>query len=199
MPHPFASLLFPGRIGTLELRNRIVMSPMGSNFAEADGHCGERIQAYYEARAQGGAGLLTMGVCAIAFPAGTAEPFQVGISHDDFIPGLAGVAQRAHRHGAKIAAQLQHAGKTATRDLAAGRPIWVPSVPKRSPTTMMSAFTHEEMATFVGAIGQHKPQVRVMDQADIDQMIATIPTSATMIMAARSKTARGCSSKRSAR
>lgn len=83
MPHPFASLLFPGRIGTLELRNRIVMSPMGSNFAEADGHCGERIQAYYEARAQGGAGLLTMGVCAIAFPAGTAEPFQVGISHDD--------------------------------------------------------------------------------------------------------------------
>ena len=80
MPHPFASLLFPGRIGTLELRNRIVMSPMGSNFAEADGHCGDRIQAYYEARAQGGAGLLTMGVCAIAFPAGTAEPFQVGVT-----------------------------------------------------------------------------------------------------------------------
>ena len=184
MPHPFASLLFPGRIGTLELRNRIVMSPMGSNFAEADGHCGERIQAYYEARAQGGAGLLTMGVCAIAFPAGTAEPFQVGISHDDFIPGLAGVAQRAHRHGAKIAAQLQHAGKTATRDLAAGRPIWVPSVPKRSPTTMMSAFTHEEMATFVGAIGQHKPQVRVMDQADIEQMIEWFAAAAARAQAA---------------
>lgn len=171
MSNPYSSLLAPGRIGRLELRNRIVMAPMGSNFAEADGHCSERIQAYYEARARGGAGLLTMGVCAVAFPAGTAEPYQVGVSHDDFIPGLAGVAERAHRHGAKIAMQLQHAGKTATRDLAAGRPIWVPSVPPRSPTTMMTAFTQEEMSTFVGALGRHKPQVRVMDKADIEQMV----------------------------
>ena len=171
MPSDYASLLQPGRIGSLETRNRIVMAPMGSNFAEADGHCGERIQAYYEARAKGGVGLLTMGVCAIAFPAGTAEPFQVGVSNDDFIPGLAEVARRAHRHGARIAMQLQHAGKTATRDLAAGRPIWVPSVPKRTPTTMMSAFTKEELGTFVGALGQHKPQVRVMDKADIAQMV----------------------------
>ena len=70
--HPFSALLQPGRIGGMELRNRIVMAPMGSNFAEDDGTCGERIQAYYEARAKGGAGLLTMGVCAVAFPAGTA-------------------------------------------------------------------------------------------------------------------------------
>lgn len=171
MTQTYSALLQPGRIGRLELRNRIVMAPMGSNFAEGDGQCGERIQAYYEARAKGGAGLLTMGVAAIAFPAGTAEPYQVGISRDDFIPGLARIVQRAHRHGAKIAIQLQHAGKTATRDLASGRPIWVPSVPKRAPTTMMAAFTHEEMATFVGALGQHKPQVRVMDKADIAQMV----------------------------
>ncbi len=171
MTDSYAHLLRPGRIGRLELRNRIVLSPMGSNFAETDGFCGDRIQAYYEARARGGAGLLTMGVAAIAYPAGTAEPFQVGISRDDFIPGLAGVAERAHRHGAKIAIQLQHAGKTATRDLASGRPIWVPSVPKRVPTTMMAAFTDEERANFVGALGQHKPQVRVMDLADIEQMI----------------------------
>ncbi|NNG64893.1 effector protein, partial [Pseudomonas fragi] len=69
----FSQLLAPGRIGSIELRNRIIMAPMGSNFAEADGHCGERIQAYYEARARGGAGLLIMGVCSVAFPAGTAE------------------------------------------------------------------------------------------------------------------------------
>ena len=56
MSNPFYPLLQPGRIGTLELRNRIIMAPMGSNFAETDGTCGERIQAYYEARAKGGAG-----------------------------------------------------------------------------------------------------------------------------------------------
>ena len=113
MANPYASLFQPGRIGRMELRNRIVMAPMGSNFAEADGYCGDRIQSYYEARAKGGAGMLTMGVCAIAYPHGTGEPFQVGISRDDFIPGLAEVARRAHRHGAKIAMQLQHGGKNA--------------------------------------------------------------------------------------
>ena len=97
MADTYAHLLQPGRIGRLELRNRIVMAPMGSNFAESDGHCGERIQAYYEARARGGAGLLTMGVGAIAYPAGTAEPYQVGISRDDFIPGLAGIAERVQQ------------------------------------------------------------------------------------------------------
>lgn len=171
MDNPFSPLLEPGRIGSLELRNRIIMAPMGSNFAEADGHCGERIQAYYEARAKGGAGLLIMGVCAVAFPHGTAEPYQVGVSQDDFIPGLAGIAERAHRHGAKIAMQLQHAGKTATRDLAAGREMWVPSLPPTSKANFLGALTQEEMSTFVGGMGRQKPRIRVMDKADIEQMI----------------------------
>ena len=47
-------LLSPGRIGGLELRNRIVLAAMGSNFAAEDGHCTERLIAYYEARAKGG-------------------------------------------------------------------------------------------------------------------------------------------------
>lgn len=171
MNTPFPHLLKPGRIGGLELRNRIGMAPMGSNFAEADGHCAERIQAYYEARARGGAGLLIMGVGAIAYPAGTAEPYQVGISRDDFIPGLTRLVERVHRHGARIAIQLQHAGKTATRDTAEGRPIWAPSPPPRPQTTMMSAFTNEELANFVGGLGRHKPQLRVMDKGDIEQMV----------------------------
>ncbi|MBU6258026.1 MAG: FAD-dependent oxidoreductase [Burkholderiales bacterium] len=182
--NPYAKLLEPGRIGGLGLRNRIVMAPMGSNFAESDGHCGERIQAYYEARARGGAGLLTMGVCAVAFPAGTAEPFQVGVSRDDFIPGLAALAQRVHAQGAKIAMQLQHAGKTATRDLAAGRELWVPSIPQRSATDMLEALTDEEMANFVGGLGKTRPRLRVMDRADIAQMVEYFAAAAARAQAA---------------
>ncbi|MGH8437365.1 MAG: FAD-dependent oxidoreductase, partial [Pseudomonas sp.] len=169
----FSHLLAPGRIGPLELRNRIVMAPMGSNFAEADGHCGERIQAYYEARAAGGAGLLIMGVCSIAFPAGTAEPFQVGVSSDEFIPGLTRLAERVHKHGAKIAMQLQHAGKTAVRDMAEGRPLWVPSIPPAAKSDMMEALTPEELSTFVSSLRRREsgPQIRVMDQDDIAQMV----------------------------
>ncbi|MEG1038732.1 MAG: FAD-dependent oxidoreductase [Pseudomonas sp.] len=166
-------LLAPGRIGPLQLRNRIIMAPMGSNFAEADGHCGERIQAYYEARAEGGAGLLIMGVCAVAFPAGTAEPYQVGVSSDDFIPGLSRLAERVHKHGAKIAMQLQHAGKNAIRDMAAGRPLWVPSIPPASSSDMMQALTPEELASFVSAVRGRKGGIslRVMDHDDIAQMV----------------------------
>lgn len=166
-------LLAPGRIGPLQLRNRIIMAPMGSNFAEADGHCGERIQAYYEARAEGGAGLLIMGVCAVAFPAGTAEPYQVGVSSDEFIPGLSRLAERVHKHGAKIAMQLQHAGKNAIRDMAAGRPAWVPSIPPASSSDMMQALTPEELASFVSAVRGRKGGIslRVMDHDDIAQMV----------------------------
>ena len=171
MSNPYDALLQPGRIGTLALRNRIIMAPMGSNFAEADGHCGERIQAYYEARAEGGAGLLTMGVCSIAFPHGTGEPYQVGISRDDFIPGLRSLTDRVHRHGAKIAMQLQHGGKTAVQDLVHGREMWVPSIPKMTKSDMMQAITPEELANFVG-ISAHKPRIRVMDLDDIAQMIS---------------------------
>jgi 2,4-dienoyl-CoA reductase-like NADH-dependent reductase (Old Yellow Enzyme family) len=170
MSNPFQPLLQPGRIGQLEIRNRIFMSPMGSNFAETDGTCGERIQAYYEERAKGGAGLLTMGVCSVAFPHGTGEPYQVGVSRDDFIPGLSQVAARVHRHGAKIAMQLQHGGKTAALDRAQGRELWVPSIPKMVKNDMMSAITQEELKTFIG-IGPHPVRIRVMDKADIAQMI----------------------------
>ncbi|SFU14096.1 2,4-dienoyl-CoA reductase (NADPH2) [Pseudomonas marincola] len=168
----YKNLLAPGRIGDLELRNRIIMAPMGSNFAEVDGTCGERIQAYYEARAAGGAGLLIMGVCSIAFPAGTAEPYQVGVSDDRFIPGLSQLAERVHKHGAKIAMQLQHAGKTATRDMAEGRELWVPSMPPPFQTDMMKALTPDELSNFISASRtRNRPTIRVMQQPDIEQMI----------------------------
>ncbi len=169
----FDNLLRPGRIGRMELRNRIVMAPMGSNFAESDGSCGERIQAYYEARAAGGAGLLIMGVCAIAYPAGTAEPYQVGVSDDRFVPGLTALAERVHRHGAKVAMQLQHAGKTAVRDLAEGRELWVPSPPPPLKTDMMQALTREELGAFISSSKRREAPgvtIRVMDRADIAQM-----------------------------
>ena len=168
----FPQLLAPGRIGSLTLRNRIIMAPMGSNFAEADGHCGERIQAYYEARARGGAGLLIMGVCSVAFPAGTAEPYQVGVSSDAFLPGLSRLAERVHQHGAKIAMQLQHAGKTSVRDMAEGRQLWVPSVPPVLHSDMMAALTPEELANFVSSMKRRAEgsPIRVMDRADIAQM-----------------------------
>lgn len=168
----FSHLMQPASIGKLQLRNRIIMAPMGSNFAEADGTCGERIQAYYEARAAGGAGLLIMGVGAIAFPAGTAEPYQLGLSDERFLPGLSQLVKRVHKHGAKIAIQLQHAGKTAVRDLMEGRELWVPSYPPQIKTDMMDSLTPEELGAFISAgKPKSKPSLRVLNKADIAQLV----------------------------
>ncbi|GAA0795992.1 FAD-dependent oxidoreductase [Marinobacterium sediminicola] len=170
----YQHLFTPGKIGSLELKNRILMAPMGSNYAEQDGTCGERIQAFYEARAKGGAGMLTMGVCSIAYPAGTAEPFQVGVSSDDFIPGLKQLTDRVHKHGAKIAMQLQHAGKTSVRDLAEGRELWVPSMPPAANTDMFASLTQSELGRFISSSkGREKSgvRIRVMDKDDIRQMV----------------------------
>lgn len=168
----YQHLLKPGKIGGLTLRNRIIMAPMGSNYADEDGHCSERIQAFYEARAKGGVGLITMGSIAIAFPAGTAEPYQVGISKDEFIPGLKALTDRVHAHGAKISVQLQHAGKTAVRDLAEGRELWVPSMPPAPPQSdIMQSVTFKELSTFVRPAKDTPVKIRVMDKADIAQMV----------------------------
>ncbi|WP_372760047.1 FAD-dependent oxidoreductase [Pseudoalteromonas sp.] len=168
----YQHLLKPGEIGGLTLRNRIMMAPMGSNYADPDGHCSERIQAFYEARAKGGVGLITMGSIAIAFPAGTAEPYQVGISKDEFIPGLTALTERVHKHGAKIAVQLQHAGKTAVRDLAEGRELWVPSMPPAPPKNdIMQAVTPTELSTFVRPAADKPVTIKVMEKADIAQMV----------------------------
>ncbi len=150
MSTSFKHLLAPGRIGSLQTRNRIVMAPMGSNLAQADGHVGERITRYYEARAHGGVGLIIVGVAAIAFPAGACIPNQVAISDDVFLPGLQDLTRRVHAHGAGIAMQLQHAGKVATQDMAVGRPLWVPSVPSLGPGDLLNDLTQEEVQGVIG-------------------------------------------------
>ncbi len=167
----FNHLMSEGRIGGLVLRNRILMAPMGSNLSETDGRCGERIQAYYEARARGGAGAVIVGVAAIAWPEGNCNPNQVGISNDDFLPGLEALAGRVKQHGCRAIIQLQHAGKVAVRDMAAGRPMLVPSVPKHTPDDMMEALTEQEMAAFVKSLAGAKIEYKVADADDIAWLV----------------------------
>jgi 2,4-dienoyl-CoA reductase (NADPH2) len=172
-PRSFRHLLAPGRIGSLELRNRIVMSPMGSNLAERDGHLGERIKRYYEERARGGVGLIIVGVGAIAFPAGACNPHQIAISDDVYLPGLTDIADRIHRNGAKLAIQLQHAGKVATQDIGAGRPLWVPSVLPPKVGDLFEDLTPEEVGGVTEYFARPGAKLRFheMSRSDIAELV----------------------------
>ncbi len=69
--HPL--LAAPAFIGGLELKNKIIMAPMGSNFAGEDGHTTEQLESYYEERAKGGVGLIILETSAITWPAGASN------------------------------------------------------------------------------------------------------------------------------
>lgn len=168
MKKSYPALLSPGRIGSLELRNRIIMTPMGSNLCEPDGTLNERIKAYYEARAQGGAAMVIMGSVAISWPVGSANACQVAISDDRFIPGLADLANRIHRHGAKIAVQIQHAGITAMNDVAAGRPLLVPSIPKEGASDIEPTLTPEEAAAMARPFVQPTSKLHYKEATEED-------------------------------
>jgi 2,4-dienoyl-CoA reductase (NADPH2) len=169
MTAPYASLLSPGRLGPLALRNRIVMTPMGTNQERADGRLGEAILDYYEARARGGAALVIAGVAAITWPDGACNPNQAALSDDRFLPDWEDFARRCHRHGAKAAAQLQHASKVAQEDVKAGRPMWVPSVPEAKAGDLFSDLTREELAQATSAYSAPgaKAAFHVMTEEDI--------------------------------
>lgn len=169
----YDTLMSAGRIGSLNIRNRILMTPMGTNLAQADGHCGDQIQAYYEARARGGAGGVIVGVAAISWPNGACNPNQVAVSSDEFLPGLSELARRVKQHGCRAFIQLQHAGKVAVCDIAAGRPMLVPSIPPHTPDDMMGALTTEEMGAFVKSYTKEgaKVEYRVASHEDIRWLI----------------------------
>jgi 2,4-dienoyl-CoA reductase (NADPH2) len=129
------------------------MAAMGTNYATADGHCSEQLMAYYEARAAGGVGLIVLETSAALFPAGASMPNTIAFSSDEFLPGLTELAARVHRHGAKLVAQLNHSGKMAQEDTAAGRPIPVPSKIAPARSDMFPVLTRAEAGTFIKAAG----------------------------------------------
>jgi len=102
-------LLFtPIQVGKMELKNRIVMPAM-HYLASWEGMVLPHHVDYFAERARGGAALIIIGGCTIDETSGAVN--MLSAKDDKFIPGLAGLAKEVHAHGAKIAAQLYHAGR----------------------------------------------------------------------------------------
>jgi len=172
----YPHLLSPGRIGTLELKNRIAVTAMGVSLSEDDGTVGERLIAYHEEQAKGGAGLIICGVAGVAWPVGGVTRGQTAISDDRFLPGLKQLTARVHAHGARIAAQLHHGGLVAGFSHARwGHPLWGPAVPPPPKGNFTDAFLIEELA---GMAGRTMPELKILDQDDIDLVVSQFAAAA---------------------
>ena len=105
------AILEPGRIGRLEIKNRIVMAPMGTTgLTEPDGRFSPRAIDYYVARARGGTGLIITGLMAVDNEIERKSPppwcYLPRADAPIYVARLAELTEAVHDYGAKIAAQL---------------------------------------------------------------------------------------------
>lgn len=107
----YDALLEPLRIGTTELRNRVVMSAVNTHMASAAGEVTDRLMRFYEERARNGVGLIIIENTCILWPEGKAGKKPTRIDDDRFIPALHELTEVVHAHGAKVGTNLQHTGR----------------------------------------------------------------------------------------
>jgi 2,4-dienoyl-CoA reductase-like NADH-dependent reductase (Old Yellow Enzyme family) len=134
-----ADLFTPLSVGDVELRNRVMVSPMCQYCCETDGLATEWHHVHLGSRAVGGAGLV-MSEAAAVQPEGRITPHDLGIWSDDHSQALARTAAFVADHGAVPGVQLAHAGRKASRQPprkgrgpATGDRAWTPVGPTDAP------------------------------------------------------------------
>lgn len=121
-------LLSPGKIGTMTVKNRVVMTAAEMSLGQTDGRPTEKMMDYYEERAKGGVGLIIPGICRVN-DMGAASTFtQLAMSHDYHIEPMREFARRLHRHGAKLCIQLHHPGRQGYASSINTLPVVIPVV-----------------------------------------------------------------------
>ncbi|HHV17541.1 MAG TPA: NADH:flavin oxidoreductase, partial [Thermoanaerobacterales bacterium] len=115
-PHLFKK----GKLGSKIAKNRIVMSPMGDNMANADGSVSEQAIAYYSERAKGGAGVIITGVVCVDYPRGKTIASQYRLDGIKYVNGWARLAREVHRYGALLIPQISYVGAAGDIEITEG-------------------------------------------------------------------------------
>lgn len=123
MSHQLKFRLFsPVKIGTLKLKNRIIMAPMVTRQASSDGFFTEKEKDYFVRRAMGGVALITIGDVLPDVGVQVTQNHEA-LYNDKFIPGWREFAKAIHDAGAKLSAQLSHAGNECKSEITGRKPV----------------------------------------------------------------------------
>lgn len=121
----FERLFTPIRIGSIEIPNRLVVSPMVTNYCGASGDTTDRFIAYHEEKARGGFGLIITENYVVA-DEGRGFTYVGGLHKDEVIESHRKLTDRIHVCESKIFAQLIHCGRE-TRTAVTHAPVVAPS------------------------------------------------------------------------
>ena len=149
-PHIFE----PFTVRRMTMRNRIVMTPMGTNYGEQTGEMSFLHINYYVQRAKGGTGLLIVENASVDSPEGSNGTTQLRIDHDNYMPRLYKLCDEVHKHGACIAIQINHAGASAMSARTGMQPVSASNIPSKANGEIPRPLEKEEIYRIVKKYGE---------------------------------------------
>lgn len=143
----YEKLFTPFKVGNMEVKNRIGMSPMGTNSSFTNGRKDAQEIDYFIERAKGGAGIIFMG-CQILNEKIAQGSMEGYLDTYTVLPSLTSVCDGVHRYGAKIVCQISPGtGRNAFPDTFGNPPISSSETPSVfNPEIKCHAMTKEEIA-----------------------------------------------------
>ena len=131
----FDLMFSPMNIGTMTVKNRVVMNAAEFSLGQTDGTPTEKLIRYYEARAKGGVGLIIPGICRVNDMGATSTFTQLSMANDWQIEPMHKMVERIHDAGAKLCIQLHHPGRQGYASAINSLPLVIP-IQRRFPGVM---------------------------------------------------------------
>ncbi len=142
----YEKLFTPFKIGKMEVKNRIVMSPMGLNAGHLDGTIDKAEIDYWEERARGGTGMIITGCLFLTkeLAQGSLEGY---LDQTYVIPPLTTLCESVQRYGTKICAQIScGTGKNAFANMFGEPPVSASAIPSMfNPDLICHSLTVDEI------------------------------------------------------
>lgn len=165
----YQNIFNPLTVKNMTIKNRIVMTPMGTNYGEQNGEMSFLHMDYYEQRAKGGVGLIIVENASVDSPQGSNGTTQLRIDHDNYIPRLFKLCETVHSHGACIAVQINHAGASALSSRINMQPVSASNLPSKKGGEIPRPLQKEEITAIVKKYGEaaRRAQVAGFDAVEI--------------------------------
>ncbi len=148
----YPRLFSPFRIGSMDVKNRIVLPAMETHLCDKDGFVTDEVISYYRERVKGGVGYVTVENVSID-PAGRINDGMLCIHDDKYIDGLRRLVDEVHRIGGKIVIQLNHAGKEALTVYTGSEPVSASAIPSPLTKVMPRELSPGEIGEVVERFG----------------------------------------------
>ena len=154
MKKEYKHIFEPFTVRRMTLKNRIMMTPMGTNYGEQSGEMSFLHISYYEQRAKGGTGLIMVENASVDSPEGSNGTTQLRIDHDNFIPRLFKLTETIHKHGTCIGIQLNHAGASAQSARTNMQPVSASNIPSKEGGEIPRPLEKDEIMRIVKKYGE---------------------------------------------